>query len=99
MYRFSYAMRHNDTNDMTPPPIIPVQIFGKSQNRAKLKKLFDLNSGLNWGAQISRFQNTLIIFLSAIAEMQVIFLTGDNFCFISDCINSFNCKRKKLINE
>ena len=34
-------------------------------------------------------QNTLIIFLSAIA----------GFCFFSDCRNSFSCKLKKLINE
>ena len=31
--------------------------------------------------------------------MQVIFWTEDNFCFTSDCKNSFNCKLKKLINE
>ena len=41
----------------------------------------------------------IIIFLSAVAVMQVIFSTEDNFCFISDCGNSFNCKLKKLINE
>ena len=31
--------------------------------------------------------------------MQVIFWTEDNFCFISDCKNSFNCKLKKFINK
>ena len=41
-------------------------------------------------------QNALIIFLSAIAVVQV-FWTEDNFCFISDFI--FNCKHKKLKNE
>ena len=29
----------------------------------------------------------------------MIFWTEDNFCFISDCGNSFNCKLQKLINE
>ena len=29
----------------------------------------------------------------------MIFLTEDNFCFISDYKNSFSCKLKKLINE
>ena len=55
----------------------------------------------NWDGEHNNFntQNTLIIFLSAIAVMQVIFWVEDNFCFISDCRNSFNCKLKKLINE
>ena len=44
-------------------------------------------------------RNTLIIFLSAIAVMQVTFWTEDNSCFSSDCGNSFNCKLKKLIND
>ena len=42
-------------------------------------------------------QNSLIIFLSVVAVMQVIFWTEDNFYFISDCGNSFKCKLKKLI--
>ena len=29
----------------------------------------------------------------------MIFWTEDNWCFISDCWNLFNCKFKKLINE
>ena len=33
------------------------------------------------------------------AIMQVILRTGDNFFFISDGRNFFNCKLKKLINE
>ena len=44
-------------------------------------------------------QNTLIIFSSAFAGIQVIFWTEDSFCFTSDSRNSFNCKLKKLINE
>ena len=43
-------------------------------------------------------QNTHI-FLSAIALMQVNFLTEDSFSFIPDCGNSFNCKLKRLINH
>ena len=31
--------------------------------------------------------------------MQVIFRTEDNFFFIFDCMNSFNCKLKKVIDE
>ena len=41
----------------------------------------------------------LIIFLSAIAVMQVIFWNKVNFCFISDCMYSFNGKFKKLISK
>ena len=49
-------------------------------------------------------QNTLIIFLSAIAVMQLIFLPEDDCAFIlllffNSAGNSFNCKLKKLINE
>ena len=72
---------------------LPLSILG--ENRAKLKKLFNLNSR-------QRSQNTqypLIIFLSTSAVMQGIFWTEDNFHFISNCRNSFNCKLKKLINE
>ena len=55
----------------------------------------------NWGWEHNNrdIQNTLVIVLSAMAIMQVILWTGDNFCFISDGRNSFNCKLKKLINE
>ena len=42
-------------------------------NRAKLKKLFNLNSRLSWGAQNPDTQNLLIIFLLSIAVMQAIF--------------------------
>ena len=52
-----------------------------------------------WEQNTPDTQNTLIIFLSAVAVIQVIFWTEDNFCVISDCRNSFNCKLKKLINE
>ena len=69
------------------------------ENRAKLKKLFNSKSRLRWGAQYSRYVEYTIIFLSEIAVMQVTFWTEDNFCLISDCRNSFNCKLKRLINE
>ena len=51
------------------------------ENRAKLGKLFNLN---NTKHNAPDTQNTLINFLSAIALMQMIFLTKDNFRFISD---------------
>ena len=31
--------------------------------------------------------------------MKLIFSSADNFCFVSDCRNLFNCKLKKLISE
>ena len=54
-----------------------------------------------WGREhdVLDRQNTLNIFLSTIAVMQVIFRTEDNFFFIFDCMNSFNCKLKKVIDE
>ena len=51
------------------------------------------------GAQYPDTQNTQVILLWAIAEMQGIFSTEDNFCVISDWSNSFNCTPKKPINE
>ena len=50
----------------------------------------------NWDGEHNTLdtQNTLVFCLSAIAVMQVIFWTEDNFCFIFDCRNSFNCKLK-----
>ena len=53
----------------------------------------------DWGGEHNTpdTQIILIICLSAIAVMRVIFWTKDNFCFISDCRNSFNCKLEKLI--
>ena len=73
-------------------------LWVRGENRAKLKKVFNLSSRLKWRAQYSPdAQNIPIIFLSAIAVMLVICWTEDNFCFISDCRNSFNCKLKKLI--
>ena len=43
------------------------------ENRAKLKKLFNLNSRLTWEHNTSDTQNTSIVFLSPISVMQVIF--------------------------
>ena len=53
----------------------------------------------DWEGEHNTPLNTLNIFISAIAAMQVIFWTEDNFCFISDRRNLFNCKLKKIINE
>ena len=55
----------------------------------------------DWGEEHSTTdkQNTFIIFSSVNAAIQVTFLTGDHFCFISDCRNLFNCKLKKLITN
>ena len=56
-----------------------------------------MNSKLKCGAPDT--QIILIIFLSVIAVMQMIFGTEANFCFISDCRNSFNWKLKKLVSK
>ena len=74
----------------------------------RVKKLFNLNSGLRWEAQYPRYtgytcyfliSNCSNIFSSAVVIMQVIFWTKDNFRFIFNYRNSYNCKLKKLINE
>ena len=44
-------------------------------------------------------QTALIILLSAVAVMQVIFQTEDDFSFISDCRNPFDGKLKKAFNK
>ena len=75
---------------------LPFWILGEI--RAKLKELFNLNCR-RLRTQYPDTRNTLIVFLSAAGVMQVIFWTKDNFCFISDCRNSFNCKLKKFISE
>ena len=43
----------------------------------------------DWGGEHNTPRHTgyTLFFLSAIAVMQVIFWTEDNFCFISDCGN------------
>ena len=43
----------------------------------------------NWGGEHNSPRHTeyTLFFLSAIAVMQIIFWTEDNFCFISDCGN------------
>ena len=48
-----------------------------------------------YSVNVTDTQNALIIFLSAIAVMQVI----GNVCFISDCSNLFDCKLKNFISE
>ena len=55
----------------------------------------------NWGREHNTqdTQTAIIIFLSEVAVMRVIVWTEDNFCFISDCRNSFNCSLKKLIKS
>ena len=65
---------------------------------------FVVNKQRNWanvGVNLIcvRYFGKVIFVLSAIAVIQVIFWTEGNFCFISDCGNSFNCKLKKLIKE
>ena len=56
---------------------ISLPLWIAAENRAKLKKLFNFNNRLRWGGNTPDTQNTLIIFLSAIAVMQVIFGTED----------------------
>ena len=63
------------------------------ENKVKLKKLFNLHTTL--GVQNEPETKNTLIFLSAITVMQVIFWTGDHFCFLYDCGNSVNCKPKK----
>ena len=75
----------------------------KTQRRHKIEKIKS-----NWrnylicspdcgGVQNTPETKNTLIFLSAITVMQVIFWTGDHFCFIPDCGNSFNCKPKKIL--
>ena len=63
------------------------------ENKVKLTKLFNLHTRL--GVQNTSETKKTLIFLSAITVVQVIFWTGDHFCFFPDCGNSFNCKPKK----
>ena len=55
-----------------------------------MKKLFNLNSRLKWGVQNPKYTEYTYYFLIRIYN---------NFCFISDCWNSFHYKLKKLINK
>ena len=70
-----------------------------AENRARLKKLCNLNNRLRWEEQYSRYKVYPYYFLSAIAAMQMNLWTEDNFSFISNRRNLFNCNLKKLINE
>ena len=75
-----------------------------AETRAKLKKLFNLNSWLSWGVHYPRYTEYTYCFLisnchSFLIIIQVILWTEDNFYFIFDCRNSFNCKPKKLIHR
>ena len=72
--------------------LFPLSLRILGENRAKLTK-----QQTYVRSTIPRY--TLIIFLLPIAVTQVIFWTENNFYFIFDCRNSFNCKLKKLINE
>ena len=69
------------------------------QKKIELRKLFNLNSRLRWGAKYPRCTEHAHYFLISNCVIQVIFWTEDNLCFISGFRNSFNCKLKKLINE
>ena len=57
------------------------------------------NSRLRWRAQYSRYTEYTYYFLIDSCNNASDFWTEDNFCFISDCMNSFNCKLKKFVNE
>ena len=70
-----------------------------AENRTKLKKLLNFSDRLRWIKTPQIYRLHLFFFLSAIAVMQVIFWTEDDFCFISYCRDSFNGKFKKLINK
>ena len=75
-----------------------------AENRAKLKKLFNVNSWLSWGVHYPRYTEYTYYFLisnchSFLTIIQVILWTEDNFYFIFDWKNLFNCKLKKLIHR
>ena len=62
-----------------------VDSWGK-ESQAEENKYLILTA--DWGGEHNTPRRTeCFIFLSAIAVMQVIFWTEDNFCFISDCGN------------
>ena len=60
---------------------------------------FDLNNRLEIGSKITQMHRIPLLFLVSYCSSASDFLTEDNFFFISNCRNSFNCKLKKLINE
>ena len=58
------------------------------EKRAKLKKIsISFEQKTEVGSTIPLDTQDTLHFLSAIAVMQVIFWTEDNFCFIPDCKN------------
>ena len=79
---------------------LPLRI--PEENRAKLKKLFRLKFEHQTWSRVhnaSDKQNTLSLFLSAIAVIQLIFWTVDNFCFVGihSTTNSKNLKTDKYL--
>ena len=69
------------------------------ENRAKLKKLVNLKSRLEWEAQYPRYSKCTDYFLISKCSDTSYFWSEDNFCFISDCRNSMNCKLEKAHDE
>ena len=71
----------------------PFPLWIPGENRAKLKKIFNLNNKLRWGAQYHRYTEYTYYFLISNCSNA----SEDKFNFVSDYRNSFNCKLKKLI--
>ena len=61
--------------------------------------MFILNDSLRRSTTRKNIQTALIILLSAVAVMQGIFRTEDDFSFISDCRSPFDGKLKKVFNK
>lgn len=60
---------------------------------------FDLNNRLEIGSKITQMHRIPLLFLVSYCSSASDFLTEDNFFFISNCRNSFNCELKKFIKE
>ena len=86
-------MCHNRACKMTPhPPTNPCQM--------RHFQIFDkIDSFPNNVSNVLDDKKGRLNFLSAIAAMQLIFWTEDNFSFISGYRHYFNCKLKKLTNR
>ena len=100
-HRFSYAMHHNDVNNMIPapssPPPPPEPLVSATfpdfwQNREPVWRNY-LIWTVDWSGAYNTpgTQNTLT-FLSVIAAMQGIFQIVDSSWFIFYCRSSFHCK-------
>ena len=71
------------------------------QEKIKLSWRNYLFGTANWDGEHNtpNKENALAIFVLSIAVMRVIFWAKHNFCFISDSINSINCKLKMFVNK